>query len=41
MKAMLAAFVAMIVISVAAWYGLGEAGFSAADQGSSPGVRLD
>lgn len=42
MKAMLTAFVAIAVISVAAWYGLGQAGFSAAEQGSSgSSVRLD
>lgn len=42
MNAMWTAFAAMILISVVAWYGLGELGFSAADQTSSPSsVRLD
>lgn len=41
MKAMLTAFVAIGVISVAAWYGLGQAGFSAAEQGAGSAVRLD
>ena len=29
MKAMLSAFAAIGIVSIAAWYGLGEAGFSA------------
>ena len=42
MKAMWAAFATMILITVLAWYGLGEVGFSAEEQGSSPSsVRLD
>jgi hypothetical protein len=42
MKAMWTAFAAMIVITVVAWYGLGELGFSAADLASDPAsVRLD
>lgn len=41
MKAMLTGFVAMIVISVAAWFGLDNAGFSTADQNSGANVRLD
>ena len=41
MKAMLSAFAAIGIVSIAAWYGLGEAGFSAAEQGSGNAVRLD
>ncbi len=41
MKAMMTAFVAIAVISVGAWYGLGELGFSAADQTSGSAVRLN
>jgi hypothetical protein len=41
MKAMLTGFAAMAVISVGAWYALGEMGFSAADKGSGANVRLD
>jgi hypothetical protein len=41
MKAMFAAFAAIVVISVGAWYALGQAGFSAAERGSSASVRLD
>jgi hypothetical protein len=41
MKAMLTGFAAMAVISVGAWYTLGEMGFSAADKGSGANVRLD
>ena len=41
MKPMLIAFAAMAVISVGAWYILGETGFSSADRQSSPSVRLD
>lgn len=41
MKAMLLAFAAMIAITVAAPYALEQAGFSAAEQGTSPSVRLD
>jgi hypothetical protein len=38
---MFAAFAATIVISIAAWAGLERAGFSSADIGSGPDVRLD
>jgi hypothetical protein len=41
MKAMLSAFAAIAVISVAAWYGLDRAGFSAAERTSGADVRLD
>lgn len=41
MKAMMTAFAAMALISVGAWYVLGQAGFSAAEQGTSSSVRLD
>ncbi|MDJ0827366.1 MAG: hypothetical protein QNJ16_17885 [Rhodobacter sp.] len=41
MRAMYLAFAAMAVITVAAWYGLNQAGFSSAEQGSGPAVRLD
>ena len=41
MKAMLTGFLAIIVISVGAWYGLGQLGFSAADTNSGGSVRLD
>lgn len=41
MKAMLAGFVAIIVIAYGAWYGLNQLGFSTADVYSSPNVRLD
>ena len=41
MKAMLSAFAAIALISVAAFYGLGEAGFSSSEQQTSSSVRLD
>jgi hypothetical protein len=41
MKAMWLAFAAIAIIAVAAWYGLGQAGFSAADRTTSASVRLD
>ena len=41
MKAMLAGFAAMAIISVGAWYALGEMGFSSADIYSGQNVRLD
>lgn len=41
MKAMMAGFIAIIVIGVAANYGLGQAGFSSADVHSTNNVRLD
>jgi hypothetical protein len=41
MKAMLTGFVAVAVIGVGAWYGLGQAGFSSQDVFSSENVRLD
>ena len=41
MKPMLWAFAATIVIAVVAGYGLDLIGFSAAEQGSGPAVRLD
>lgn len=41
MKAALTAFAAIAVISIAAFFGLHEAGFSAAQRTSSDSVRLD
>ncbi len=41
MKAMLLAFAAIIVIAIGADNALNYAGFSASEQGSAPGVRLD
>ncbi|WP_256367661.1 MULTISPECIES: hypothetical protein [unclassified Ruegeria] len=41
MKAFLAAVAAMVVITVAAPYALGQLGFSAADAGTGSSVRLD
>ena len=41
MKAFLCAIAATAVISVGAWYGLHEAGFSAAERNTSSSVRLD
>ena len=40
MKAMFTAFVAIAVIAVAAWYGLGHAGFSTPERTSGDSVRL-
>ena len=41
MKAMWAGFAAIIVITIAAYFILGEVGFSSAERGSSDAVRLD
>ena len=41
MKAMLTGFAGIVVISVVAWFGLNELGFSAAGTTASPAVRLD
>lgn len=41
MKAMMSGFAVMILISVAAYYGLGAAGFSAKDASSGANVRLE
>ena len=41
MKAMMTGFAAMIVISLGAWFALGEIGFSSAERQSSAAVRLD
>ncbi len=41
MKAMLAGFAAIIVISVGAWFALDEIGFSSAERSSGQNVRLD
>ena len=41
MKAMFAGFAAIVVISVAAFYGLGQAGFSSEEINSGENVRLD
>ena len=41
MRAFLTAVLAIAVISVVAWYGLEEIGFSTAQETASPNVRLD
>ena len=41
MRAMYLAFLAIAVISVAAWYGLNQAGFSSAERAAGDAVRLD
>ncbi len=41
MKAMLAAFVAIVVIAVGANYILGQVGFSSQDRTAGDAVRLD
>lgn len=41
MKAMLAGILLMTIIGFAAWYGLGELGFSSQAVYSGPNVRLD
>jgi hypothetical protein len=41
MRAMLTAFLAIVVIAVAADFGLNRAGFTSQDVQSSPNVRLD
>lgn len=41
MKAMMTAFAAIAVITVGAWYGLGQAGFSSGDRQAGTSVRLD
>lgn len=41
MRPMLLAFAAMAVITVGAWYALGELGFSSEDRLSGDAVRLD
>ncbi|MEX0287256.1 MAG: hypothetical protein AB3N23_21835 [Paracoccaceae bacterium] len=41
MKAMMTGFVAIVVIGIAAYYGLGQAGFSSAEVHSTDNVRLD
>mgnify|MGYP006956427386 CR=1 FL=1 len=41
MRVMMVSFLAIGVIAVGAWYGLGQAWFSSADQYSSGSVRLD
>ncbi len=41
MKAMFTGFAAMIVISVGAWYGLHNIGFSSQEVYSGENVRLD
>ena len=41
MKAVYLAFAAIAVISVAAWFGLNNAGFSSAEQSAGDAVRLD
>ena len=41
MKAMLTGFATMIAISILAWYGLGEMGFSSEAVHSGTNVRLD
>lgn len=41
MKAMLAAFAAIVIIAIAADFGLEQAGFSAAERTTGAAVRLD
>jgi len=41
MRAMLLAFLAIAVIATGAWYALQYAGFSTADETTSPNVRRD
>lgn len=41
MKVMLGAFVAIVVIAFAAFYGLNEIGFSSGSHEASDSVRLD
>ncbi|WP_372885373.1 hypothetical protein [Shimia sp.] len=41
MKTIAAGFAAMIVIAFAAWFVLGEMGFSSAEQATGQNVRLD
>ena len=41
MKAMLAGFAAIIIITGVAWYGLGKAGFSSEEVQSGANVRLN
>lgn len=41
MKAMLAAFAAIVVIAIGASYGLERAGFSSEERQAAPSVRLD
>ncbi len=41
MRAMLIAFLAIVVIGVAAFFGLNQIGFSSAERQSAPSVRLD
>jgi len=41
MKAMFVGFIAIVVIAVGAWYGLGQLGFSSQEQFSSDSVRLE
>lgn len=41
MKAMFAAFAALAVITVGAWYGLTQAGFSSSQTQAGSSVRLD
>ena len=41
MKVMFLGFLAVIGVSVIAWYALGEMGFSSAETYSGPSVRLD
>ena len=41
MKAMMAGFAAIVVISIGAWYGLGAAGFSSQQANSGENVRLE
>lgn len=41
MKVMLGAFAAIIVISIVAFYGLGEAGFGSDQRQAGDAVRLD
>lgn len=41
MKAMITGFVAIVLVSIGAFYGLGQAGFSSQEVHSGADVRLD
>lgn len=41
MKVMLIAFAAIALITVGAWYGLGQAGFGSGERQAGSSVRLD
>jgi hypothetical protein len=41
MKAIFAGFATIVLITIGAWYVLGQSGFSSAERYSSENVRLD